>query len=76
MQCVIVNARPPTMGYAPLTLRGEFFALEPRPGAVQRDYRLPESSSDAWESVPRSLHSQPSEQIGDPSEVHSWSATG
>ena len=75
MQYVIVNARPPTMGYAPLSLRGEFSPLEPRAGAVQRDYRLPESSSDAWESL-RSPHSQPSEQIGDPSEVHSWSATG
>jgi hypothetical protein len=39
-------------------------------------YRTSGSPSDAWASLPRSAHSQPSEQIGDPSDVHSWSARG
>jgi hypothetical protein len=39
-------------------------------------YRTSGSPSDAWASFPGSVHSQPSEQIGDPSDVHSWSAKG
>jgi hypothetical protein len=47
-----------------------------RGGRPYGDYRTPGSPSDAWASLPRSVHSQPSEQIGVPSDVHSWSATG